>query len=105
MDDTFGCHPVDERDRVPERGLCRREVAIIDGGANALEGAPEPRAQLPVVFAVLQALPVCFGRRRMLGRQFVDNLRERYFLIPNSEFPIPKPVILTYLPCPSSSIA
>ena len=65
VDDPLAGHPVDERDRLLEGRLGGGQVVAVNRGADALQRVPQPGAELPVVLAVLQALPVRFQRRCM----------------------------------------
>ena len=62
VDDALARHLVDQRDRVLQRLLRGREVLAVDGRANALERAAQPRAELAVVLAVLETLSVRLQR-------------------------------------------
>ncbi len=74
MDDPLARHLVYERGGLSERRFDRRQVAVVNRGPNVLQRAPQAGAQLAVVVAVLQALPVRFDGRCVFGRQIVYNL-------------------------------
>ena len=67
MNDTLAHHLVDERDRLLQSAFGSIEVVAIDCGANALERAAKPRAELAVALPVIYTLPVRLERGCMRG--------------------------------------
>src|SRR5206468_3633869 len=63
MNNPFARHLVDERDRVLQRVARAGQIVLVDGRADALERGPEPRAEAPVVFAVIETLSMRLERR------------------------------------------
>jgi len=72
MDESLGGHLIDERERLPERGVDGFRVAAVDGCADVPQGASKPGAKLAVVVATLDVLAVRFQRRIVTGHCWID---------------------------------
>src|SRR5262249_58867932 len=79
VNNPFACHPIDQRNRVFQRRLRAGQIVAVDGGADALQRAAEPRPELPVVLAVLQTLPVRL-ERGCVRSHVIYNLRKLLIL-------------------------
>src|SRR6185295_1865782 len=62
MDDPLARHLVDERDGLLQRRLGAGQIVAVDRRAHALERVAQARAELTVVLAVLETLPMRLER-------------------------------------------
>src|SRR5947208_11206659 len=71
VNDALARHPVDERNRLSERRLGRRQIVAVDRHAHVLERAAQARTELTIVLAVLQTLSMRFERRLVRSHRFL----------------------------------